>query len=127
MLQFGFTGRKLADAQHVRQHVGILLAREFSRTVRRHGGADSLEQVADGETVPVGRKLASSERRRGLSAAEGASVARRAVAGVERGSTLGLFGCVDTVPHGASGLGGEQPGSKNQNEPCLGMSADAAN
>ena len=73
--QFRLARGKLADAEHVGQNVGILLASELSGAIRRHGGANSLEEIACGETVPVGGELATGERWRGFSAAERASMA----------------------------------------------------
>jgi hypothetical protein len=73
-LQFDFAGGKLAHTEHVGQNVGVLCARKLPGPVCRHGDADSLEEVADGEAVPVGKELAAGERRSGFSAAERGSV-----------------------------------------------------
>jgi len=111
--ELSLTRGEFADAEHIGQDVGILFTCELSRAIRRHGGADSFEEIAYRETVPVGGKLASGERWRRFPAAQSRSMARRAVVRIESGSTLGLGRGVDAVPHGSGGLCGEEHGRKN--------------
>jgi hypothetical protein len=108
--ELSLTRGELADAEHIGQDVGILFTCELSRAIRRHGGADSLEEIAYRETVPVGGELASGERWRRFPTAESRSMARRAVVRIESGSTLGLGRGIDTVPYGPGRLCGKDPG-----------------
>ena len=119
--ELSLTSGKFADAQHIGQDVGILFPCELSRAIRGHGGADSLEEIAYREPVPVGGELASGERWRRFPAAESRSMARRAVVRIESGSTLGLGRGVDAVPYGSGRLRGEDPGRKDDYDSWSGL------
>src|SRR5579872_2182032 len=98
MLEFHFARGKVADAEYVGHDLGILLASQFSRAIRRHGGTNPLKKIACRQTIPVGGELSASERRRGLSAAEGAPMARGAVSCINSGAAFRLRRGVDAVP-----------------------------
>src|SRR5579862_4536879 len=51
--QFRLTGRELAKAEHVRGDVRVHLAAELAGLAERHGGANSFEQVAHRQAIPV--------------------------------------------------------------------------
>src|SRR5262249_9162838 len=51
--QFFLAGRKFVEAKKVSDDVSILLPGERSRTIRRHRDANSIEQIAHGQTIPV--------------------------------------------------------------------------
>src|SRR6059058_3559618 len=62
-------GREPVDAEHVGENIDVFLPAQPSRLVRRHGPADSLEQVAGCQSVPIGEKPGAGERWRFFSGA----------------------------------------------------------
>ena len=61
--------------ENVGQNVRVLGGAEVTRLVGGHGDADALEEVADGESVPVGEEIAADERGRGFAASERVAMA----------------------------------------------------
>src|SRR5437667_209205 len=72
----------------------------MARVGLRHGLANSVEQIAHGEAVPIREECAARERRRGFATGKHVAVASRAFLVVDRLAALGLLFGVYAVPDG---------------------------
>src|SRR6185312_10779901 len=84
--------------------VGILVAGELARRVLGHGGADAVEEVAQGEADPVGGEFRAGQRRSLAIALGGLAMTGRAIGGEPGLATGGLGRGIDTA-HGGGGRG----------------------
>ena len=72
---------------------------EHPGAIRGHRYSNSVEQITQGETVPIGKEFASRERRRGLTAPQCAAVAGGAIVRIKRLAAFSLLRGVHAVPH----------------------------
>src|SRR5579863_8378724 len=99
--EFRRARRKLTDAEKMREDTGVLLTRELSWPIRRHRYANSLEQITQGEAVPVREEFAARQRGSRFTSRQRKAVARRAITRVELRAAFGLLRRINAIPHRA--------------------------
>src|SRR5437773_6543534 len=75
--QLFLTGRKLIEAEDERNHVDIFLPGEGTGSIGRHRDPDPIEQITDGQAIPVGHERPAGKPRRHVGALECPAVAIR--------------------------------------------------
>src|SRR5579862_8796777 len=98
MLEFRLARRKLVRPQDVSDDVGVPLVREGPWPIGWHGNANSLKQIAHRQPVPIGKELASGQRRSRFATRKRITVTPRALSFVGRLAPIRLFRRINTVP-----------------------------